>query len=725
MPTPRAAWCLLLGLCALSDPAGAAEASCPTPPRIAPAAPPSADTPTYVSADALRALRGGISEFTGAVELTRGGLRLTAAHLVYDPGNATAEADGAVTLAEATGNYFETERLRLKLDSREGETAPARYRLARNLARGEAGRIEFAGHDRTLLHEVRYTTCAAGQDSWFLNVRELELDTAEDIGTARHAWVQFQGVPIFYFPYLSFPISDQRKSGFLMPRVGQSSKQGIFLETPYYLNLAPHRDATLSPRYMARRGLMLGTEFRYLGAHNEGRAALEYLPNDDVTGDDRAAGAWLHRHALGPRWSARIDASAVSDKTYLEDFGESLHITGQTHLPQTAALAYRGSLWAFDARLAGYQTVDATIAPADRPYQRLPQLALNAGAPARSHELRPHFDAEATYFTRDAGVTGARLNVNPALSLPLMAPYGYFTPKVGARYVAYNLSGAGDETPALTHGVLSLDTGLFFERYGERSLQTLEPRLFYLYVPARNQDALPVFDTGLADFSFAGLFRENRFSGGDRVGDTNQLTAALTTRFLDGDSGAERLRLSIGEIYYFADREVTLPAGGERGRSSDLAAEALAWLPGNWHLSTALQWDEGAGRIEKGSFYLQYHPERDRILNLGYRFLRDQLEQSDVSLELPLVARWRLRARSLYSLRDERNADAYAGLEYNACCWALRVFGARRYSDTAGRQVNSIQFEFELTGLSKLGAVPESPLRQGLFRFPDPAAPVR
>jgi len=275
--------------------------------------------------------------------------------------------------------------------------------------------------------------------------------------------------------------------------------------------------------------------------------------------------------------------------------------------------------------------------------------------------------------------------------------------------------------------VFSLDSGLIFERdsrWGERRYtQTLEPRLYYLYLPRKNQDALPNFDTGAADLSFSNLFRDNRFAGGDRLGDSNQVTAALTTRFIDEKDGAERGRASIGRIYYLADRQVNLPAGPSGTAASDVVGEATATLIGNWHARTAAQWNRMDDHMQKYNFYLQYNPAKNRIVNVGKRFSRNDLEQADLSTEWPIAGRWTFRARSLYSLRDSRNVDSYAGVEYNACCWALRVVSSRRLvvdtqRDNAATQVKSIMLELELTGLSKLGHVPDSPLRESVFSFP-------
>lgn len=707
------------------------EGPCPErPPRpgaaARPGAVPAENLPAELRARELHLTGEGVSEFTGDVELRRDGQSLEADYLRHDKRSGMVDATGNVRFREPSGLSYQTGETHINLESRIGHTGGGSFRFEDGSARGDAERIDFEGPDHTRLTRVRYTTCAPGQDDWFLNMKRLDLDTKEDIGTARHASLNFMGVPVFYLPYLSFPISDQRKSGFLTPRVGRSDNLGTEIATPYYLNLAPNYDDTLTPRYLSKRGWQLQNEFRYLTRRSEGKLDLEALPNDRMENrDDRAAGAYLHRHVFDSRWSANIDVRAVSDKQYFEDFGDNLGITSQTHLPQNAQVNYRGPLWNFSARAADYQTIDPTIAPADRPYAQLPQINLTLNRPLQPNRVNYYFETEAVNFDRNDRVSGGRLNLSPAVALPLVKSYGFVTPRLGVRHISYSLDSAPDETASVTRGVFSLDSGLIFERdsrWGERLFsQTLEPRLYYLYIPAKNQDSLPNFDTALPEFSFFNLFRDNRFSGGDRIGDANQLSAAVTTRFIDDADGTERGRASLGRIYYFADREVNLPAGTGSAAASDIVGEAAATLTSHWHARSSVQWSRDDSRAEKYSVYLQYNPAKDRIVNLGKRFSRDELEQTDISAEWPLAARWTLRARSLYSQRDHRNVESFAGVEYNACCWALRVFAARRLAyDTANNtasQNSSIIFELELSGLSKLGRAPESPLRESVFSF--------
>lgn len=690
-------------------------------------APSTEGLPTYVTADEVRSIKDGLSEFLGNVELKRGEERISADRIVYDKPTDTAEASGSVRIDSATGDHYETESLWMQIDPHIGHTAECRFRTDLGNGRGDATRIEFAGPDRTFLSDARYTTCPAPQDDWFLNARELELDNAEEIGTARHAWIEFKDVPIFYFPYMNFPITDKRKSGFLFPSFGYDDNHGLILAAPYYFNLAPNYDATLTPQILGKRGLMLQGEFRYLTRASHGQLAVEALPNDKETNEDRHAISIFHRQTLNRYWTDRVEFRRVSDENYFRDFGDNIGIRSQTHLPQIAELAYRGAAWNFTAKAADYQTIDPDIAPTSRPYARLPQLTLATNPTSPVNTPRLHLEADWVHFDRDASVTGSRTSVTPAVSLPMMASWGFLTPRISARRTAYSLDNVTDDPPSLTTTTASLDGGLIFERdaaWGERALtQTLEPRLFYLRTAHKDQDTLPVFDTALADFSFASLFRENRFSGGDRVGDANQLTAAVTTRFLDNADGAERLRLSVGQIRYFEDRLVNLPPGTANRETSDFAAEAIAWLAGNWHARAAWQWNPDAERSEKRSYYAQYQPAPNKILTFGYQFIRDQADQADIATEWPLSIYWTLHARSLYSLREDRNMESYVGAEYGTCCWAFRVFVKRRFAEErdesgnviGGRQDNSIQFQLELTGLSKLGTAPTTPLRQGLF----------
>jgi len=712
---------------------------CPTS-QVGPAAPrprthavrPATPGPTHLWADTIQSLTPDVTELKGNAKATRDGEQISADYLRYDRAANHVDAAGNVTINQADGTKFATGEAHLDLDTRIGFTDAGTYRLPAQQGRGDMTRADFLDQDHTRLSDMRYTTCPLGREDWAIRASRVDLDTLEDVGVARNATLNVFGLPVFYLPYFSFPISDQRKSGFLVPQLGYGSKLGAVAATPYYWNIAPNYDATLTPRLMTERGVQLQSEFRYLGQNANGILQAEYLPNDKLTGDNRAAGTFLHRQAFNPYWSAAVDLRGVSDKSYLSDFGDHLGVTSQSYLPQNAEINYRGSTWTFAARAADYQTVDRTIDPLSRPYARLPQLVLAGNSGATSTGLQYRVDSELVNFERRAGVTGDRLHVAPAVSLPMTRVYGFVTPEIGVHHIGYSLNDAPERSPSVTAPYLSLDSGLFFER--EIGLgrglfdQTLEPRLYYLYAPLRQQDQLPNFDTSVPDFNFANLFRNNRFVGGDRVGDANQLTTALTTRLIDQQDGVERLTASVGRIHYFTDRRINIPPSTVADASSDVAGEVTAWLANNWHARASVQWTPERDHAARSTFYIQHQPAPNKILNIGYRSIRDQIGQSDISAEWPIGGSWTLRGRSLYSLRDKENVESYIGAQYNACCWAVRLYAVRRLVQAAvttggpTEQQGGIAIEFELTGLSRSNSAFESPLRQGLFSFAPPPA---
>lgn len=675
------------------------------------------DQAVHIRADKVQLDVEGVNIFSGNAELRYGDQTVLADKITYDNSKDEIEASGNVRIRDEAGDEFITEFVRLGRQMGEGFTDSVVFILSGNGGRGDAKKVLFEGRARTQMENARYTACQPGQDDWFIIARALNLDYEKEIGTAWHAKIEFKGVPIFYWPYLSFPLGDARKSGFLAPRYGNSDKFGFFVATPYYLNIAPDFDTTVTPRFLSKRGLQLQNEARYLGPQYSGTVNYEFI-SDRVYGADRSVGTFKHQQVFNPYWSGVIDVRAVSDPDYLNDFGDNLAVASQTHLPRKVEADYGDSIWRVTTRTFTYQTIDKTLPAADRPYNRLPQILFSTELPAISGSPHYDFQGEVVNFQREVGVTGTRADLYPSISLPWRNESSFLIPKAGVRYTGYDLTGSDDARPSRTIGIFSLDSGLQFERAAGNKqdfTQTLEPRLFYLYVPYRNQDQLPNFDTGTADFIFSNLFRENRFSGADRIGDANQATIAVTSRLLDA-AGGERLRASAGEIFYFHDQTVNLPAGTINKKSSDLAAETYARLASDWYVRGGLQWDPDTKETERGSFYLQYHPSKDKIINIGHRYTPNVQEQVDFSTQWPISNQWSAVVSSSYSLSDDRNLESYVGVQYNACCWAARVYRHSRV-DPNRIQINTLMFEFQLTGLGKTGMVPASPLGAGAFIF--------
>jgi len=679
------------------------------------------DERVYVYADRVESKLNESARFSGNVELRRGGLHLFADEAIYNQAENTLDASGHIHLHKDSGETVVTPLLRYELDTERGAAEDAQFAFSAGAARGEAGRIRFEGRDALTLESVRYTTCPPGQDDWFLRASEITLDKVSETGTAWNASITFMQVPIFYSPYLSFPLTEARKTGFLAPHIGHSSNSGFMLGVPYYFNLAPHYDDTLTLRVLAQRGTQALNEFRYLGQTFSGKLDLEYLPSDRVTHTDREAFLFRHSQSLSPLWSASADVQWVSDNSYFIDLGSTIKDAAQTHLPRSLRLDYGGSIWRFSARAFTYQTLDATIPLVDQPYQRLPQLVLTADSPSGPNRLHSAFESEWVSFYRQDSITGQRLDLQPSVSLPLHNSYFYFTPKAGYRLTSWRLDNTStDESPGRGLPIYSLDSGLAFEREGkfrgQAYAQTLEPRIYYVYIPYKNQDSLPVFDAAIPAFSFYNFFRENRFTGADRVGDANQVIAAVTSRFLLPSSGAEQARLSLGQVQYFADQQVNLPPGTVTQTSSDLIGEAYARLGQPWYVRGGVQWDNKEHNMRRSSYYLHYRPEADRIVNLGYRYTNGLERMVDISTQWPLSMRWTGMASWNYSLPESRTVQAYAGLQYTSCCWAFRTT-ARHRLQLDGSVDNSVLVELELSGFAKMGEREETPLKQGQFIF--------
>jgi LPS-assembly protein len=675
-----------------------------------------------ITADHLTATRDGKIVLEGHVTLVRGGQTISADRAVYDRQKNTVDAQGSVKLDTKEGDHFQSTSTFLRLDDNTGNAAAGEYFLHISHGRGHAKKILFKGQGRLILRGVRFTTCPAKREDWHLFIGTLKLNRKRDMGTAHNAVLLLKGIPLMYTPYLSFPLSDRRQSGFLIPNMGSTDAIGTYFILPYYLNLAPNYDATLRPRYMSRRGIQLQTEFRYLGKDLEGTAEVEALPGDRVTGTDRYSASLHHKQKLADHLSASADIDWVSDKDYLDDFSSSLARTSQSHLPQNLALRYQSRDWTAAALFSRYQTLDKSLIPSQYPYERLPQVSLDFRPLERANQLNYTLTGSATVFRHDDPVmpTGERLTVNPGISLPLRRDFGYVVPRLSLYHTSYYEQSDG-ANGGFTTGVASIDSGLYFDRSGghggNRWKQTLEPRLFYVYSPYVDQDSLPVYDTSIPEFTFDSLFRENRFIGGDRVGDTNRLTAALTTRLFDDNTGIERLTASLGQVFYLADRRVSIPAGTPTTTSqSDLVGELGAFIGHHWYWRGSLLWDPASTATDAHTEYLQYHPTTDHILNLGYRYRRGVQELADVSAQWTLGSRWMLLARSQYSLQDQRNFDTTIGIEYRQCCWALRAVANRRI-DQNSQQVSSMALQIAFSGLGGVesGTFRNPPLSQSVF----------
>ena len=702
---------------------------------------PDADPATIrLSADAADTTEDGASRLTGNVRIEQGERLLASDELVYDQSDQVIEATGNVRFW-GDGVYVAGDRARAEIENESIAIKPATaFMIEGELGRGEASSIRTVGTERMTANDAAYTTCDpgnSGDTDWRITASRVEFDRARDSGVAHDTWFELKGRRVFYLPWLSFPLSSQRKSGFLTPTWGSGRAGSVEVTTPYYFNLAPNHDATLAARTMSDRGVQAQGEFRFLSrAWGFGRLAAEFLPYDAEFDDDRTAFDLTHRHEWADRWSTDTRLEWVSDPAYLQDLGTDLSQTSRIYLPRRFDASYRGDDWDALVRFQDFQTLDRTILPHDRPYARLPQVLLRTTAPERNRALNFSTTAELAYFDQRSVTTGARVDLRPSLTYPIRGAGAFVTPRAALHFTQYNLNRSEaeaslNEKPERLVPSVSLDGGVFFERpvtLDSRSLtHTVEPRLHYLLVPYSRQDDLPNFDTSRPSFSFDHLFRENRFSGGDRLGDANQLTLAVTSRLLD-ERGGELARASLGQIRYFRDRRIVLDEGDrpETTDVSDLVAELEARPARKWRLRASLQYDPDVSRADKNTVHLRYQQDRRSVVNAAYRRVRDMdpeetVEQADLSFAWPMGSHWRAIGRWSFALDEdtERTLEAFGGLAYESCCLAFRAV-ARRFlsnadrSDDEDRYSNGLFLQLELKGLTGSGSRPDALSTRGI-----------
>jgi LPS-assembly protein len=592
-------------------------------------------------------------------------------------------------------------------------------------SRADAKEILFEGQNKKRLKEARYTTCDAGVDDWYIKANEIEINDYTSYVEAKHAYVEFKGVPLLYSPWLGFSYNNQRKSGLLAPTFGTTSRSGFELYTPFYWNIRPDMDATLATRYLSKRGLQLQGEFRYLDESYSGVDNLEYLNNDSTTGDVRYYAKLAHRHSFGDGWSAGYNLEKVSDDQYFSELSTRIVSTSRVNLPQEGFVDYQNENWHFNGLVQKYQTLDQI----SYPYQRLPQLTLTGDKSWGMVDA--NLTSQYTYFDLDTkavqAVTGSRFVAYPSISLPFERSYGYITPKLGMHTSSYHLKDNSftvnsqtvtDNTQNRTLPIFSLDSGLYFDSHSEifdtAYTHTIEPRLFYVYIPYKDQSRIPVFDTSLSDLNLTTLFTENQFNGYDRINNANQVSLALTSRLIDDETGIERISATIGERYYLEKQKVSIPGVDATDRySSDIVAGFTARLSSQWKVDAFWQYDPDQSSMTRNNLLARYNPEPGKLLNIGYRYTQDFLEQIDVSGQWPLGKGWYGVGRYNYSLRDGNIIESVAGLEYDAGCWQMR--GVLQRVETATANANyALFFQLELGGLTSIGANPLSVLERNI-----------
>lgn len=688
--------------------------------------------PPEIFADAAEVDPQGRTHLSGNVEVKRGGQTATADRADYDPDSSELQAEGGVLY-----NYgplvISSERGHFNLDRQNGAFSGSHFIVATRPGRGTAQTSTIDNASVSRHHKVSYTSCPPGRNDWLIRARDFTVDRDANKGIVRHGTVSFGGIPLLYSPYFSFPLDGSRVSGLLTPSVGYTNRLGLDLTVPYYFNLAPNYDLTLYPRVLSRRGFLLGSDFRYLSERSAARLEVQGLPHDTTLNQPRGQLLFRGDTAFTEHLFGRGLAQYVSDRNYFTDLAGPLGNTTTRQLESEARLTYSRDNFLLYGRAQNFQTIDLSIPPNLQPYRRIPQLYASYNDQLPGVPLAWTLTNEFANFDRGTGITGARFDINPRISAPLRGYGAFLTPSASFRHTEYFLTDVGQPRDTnRTVPTLSVDSGVVLDRevtLGGRALtQTLEPRLYYLYVPRVEQNGLPLFESSELDFTFNQLFRENRFAGVDRVGDANQLATAVTTRFEDAASGRELAAFRLGNIFYFSPPTVGLTRDlAPTGSYSNIVAEATGVYQ-HWTLQAAAQWNPQTNQNDRTQLALRYVDENVNLFKIGYRFRRNvvdpvtlltsslisptastdpsqltNINQTDVGLRLPITDTWRVLGRWVYSWRDRATLDSFVGFEKETCCLRLTMAGRRFVIDRFGNSTTGVFVQLELKGLNSFG----------------------
>lgn len=702
------------------------------------------DAASIVSADRIEGSPDTELHLFGNAEVRRAGTVLKADEITYVQQTDEVTAKGNAKISHG-GVSFSGPSINFRLSTRSGSMEDAEWEYAPRNIHGCARNAVFLSGDHTSFEDVKFTTCKREDQAWFIKMDKLTLDETDETATGRNATLNFYGVPVFGSPWFSFPISNKRHSGFLTPTYGLSSTRGIDVSIPYYFNIAPNYDLTLTPRIMSKRGVMLSTEARVLLDNFYGQANIDFLPDDQQTKTNRYA-THLQARYQKDKFSFDIDYNKVSDDNYINDFSGNIRESSEAVLPQNYTANWTDTYWNAQLRVQKNQTLKIDGIQQITPYERVPQFTWN-GYVGDYHGFEISTKLDATRFQHPSRIGGSRFVIDQSVSYPLQGAGWFVIPKgeiVGAWYDLTHLDrdtnpdAYVDRHPSRISPIFTLDSGLIFERnsswFGRSALQTLEPRIFYAYSPYRDQSDIPIFDTTITDLSFATLFTENYFSGYDRISQANQLTTALTTRYIDQASGLELFRASIGQRQYFENQNVQflnntseynyyLNSSSTNGLrtdvSSDLLASVAARFSNSITSSATAQYSSAQRHLIRMDAAISWSPRPLSTVSLGFHYnyapqvSDDQIKQIDLSFQWPITDRLYALARYNYSLNSKKPIEMIGGFEYLHDCYTVRV-AAQRYTTAANVQETNFFLQLELSGLVSIGTNPISELRRNI-----------
>jgi LPS-assembly protein len=699
-------------------------------------------------------MRGSTVTFSDGVVVQQGYRQLRADSATLDRVERSGQLQGNIEIREP-GLLLRGEQARIFSSTGEANIESSQFVLHQQHLRGEADIIDRDEHGILHIHGGKLSFCAPEDDEWLIRADELELDVDEGLGVARGARIDVAGVPIFYSPWLQFPLDDRRRTGLLWPDIGSDTRGGIDISVPVYINLAPDYDLLYAPRYIQERGTNHEVKARYLNRYIGMWTVGGAFMNDDKRyedeyPDERNHDRWLgmikHNGLFNQRWRSRVDYSRASDVNYMKDLEtSSLDSKRRTALLQLGSLDYLGDKWMANLELQQFQSLADDI---NNDYKKLPQITGRYRPDGTPFKLDPILLAQYSSFDSDDNrVTGDRLYAEAGATYPMQWTYGFLRPMAKYRHLDYDLNehkNYEENSPTSGAAMANLDGGLYFDRstslLGHRLLQTLEPRLYYLYSEFDDQTAQPDFDSAELTFTYNQLFRETRFSGRDRIDDANQVSVGLTTRFIDESDGREEFNASLGQIFYFRDREVRLNPNDEplETGGSEVAGELTYYPNKRLSMRTSLVYDPYTDSMNSGNFQTSYLRDDGSIYNLGYSYRRPlttvtaqtPTKQAHFSAYFPVGRNWRLFGGVNYSTEAHTSVEDMLGVEYDSCCWRVRLLHLRYYDTAAGQsdpdfddplleREHSTQVQIVLKGMGGFGSRASSIMKDMIRGFTD------
>ncbi|QLE84409.1 MULTISPECIES: LPS assembly protein LptD [Shewanella] len=726
---------------------------------------PEYDTPLNLQqikiiSDSSSAKMGDKARFNGDVSFSQGTRHIAADTAVLDQAEERLDANGNLVFQDSMFTVT-AESLVAQMRTNSATLSGAQYWMHGQQIHGEAEKLEITPDNNLHLSNTNFTTCPPGDTSWLLEAEKIKIDSTEEWGELWDAKLKIGNVPVFYIPYMTIPVSEKRKSGFLFPTISTSTTNGVELATPYYWNIAPEYDLTFTPHYMSARGLFLKTDFRYLAGDDQaGRLNVEYLGSDGMLDSkkDRYLYHWEHQGAINKNWRVLANYTDVSDNNYFNDLSSDVNRATDNQLSRIGEIAYFESNWDVSARVQDIKVLGED----EKPYQVMPQINFNYRSPGLWHGLDFDFTSEATNFahTENQYATATRLHLEPSVSLPIHGPAGSFTSELKLLQTNYWQQQNGylgtDELDSSVnrtlpqvrlHGQVNFErfTSMFEQNYR----QTLEPQFQYLYVGYKDQSNIGIYDTAQLQEDYHGLFRERRFSGLDRIADANQMTLGLTTRLFD-EQNREKFKFSIGQIYYFQDSKVGIGDFTFQGTTytqeatsnSVLAAELNTQIYNDWFIGGAIQYDTKLSENKKSEVTLDFRPGANKLIQFSYRYVPDlvnsnnnesvNISQTGMRAAWPLTDSLYLVGNWYYDLNESRSVETYTGFQYESCCWAVRLSYHYRiktnYDDDLSDTIENrelfesgVYLNFVIKGLGGSGPLGVADmLNDGLFNYRKP-----